>query len=130
MSKTYRLEEVKKQNDGRSCWIVIHDKVYDVTKFLEEHPGGEEVLLELAGQDGTEQFEDVGHSEDARSLLVDYYIGDVHPDDVSAAPAAKAKTVNVNRDEDGSSSSNWIMVVSLMVIGVAVGCVFYLQTRN
>ena len=31
------------------------------------------------GQDGTEQFEDVGHSTDARSLLDDYYIGDVHP---------------------------------------------------
>ena len=34
--KTYRLEEVSKHNDGRSTWLVIHNKVYDVTKFLEE----------------------------------------------------------------------------------------------
>ena len=36
MSKTYRLEEVAKHNDGRSTWLVIHNKVYDVTAFLEE----------------------------------------------------------------------------------------------
>lgn len=34
--KIYTLEEIKSHNDGRSCWLVIHDKVYDVTKFLEE----------------------------------------------------------------------------------------------
>ena len=34
--KIYSLEEIKKHNDGRTCWIVLHDKVYDVTKFLEE----------------------------------------------------------------------------------------------
>ena len=78
---TYRLSEVKEHNDGKSCWMVIHDKVYDITRFLDEHPGGEEVLLEIAGNDGTEPFEEVGHSEDARELLVDYYIGELHADD-------------------------------------------------
>ena len=34
--KTYTLDEVSQNNDGKSCWIVVHDKVYDVTKFLEE----------------------------------------------------------------------------------------------
>ncbi len=29
-------EELKKHKDGKSCWVAIHDKVYDVTKFLEE----------------------------------------------------------------------------------------------
>ena len=32
----YNLEEIKEHNDGRASWIVLHDKVYDVTKFLEE----------------------------------------------------------------------------------------------
>lgn len=35
-TKVYSLEEIKKHNDGRACWIVIHDKVYDATRFLEE----------------------------------------------------------------------------------------------
>ena len=34
--KVFTLEEINKHNDGRSCWVIIHDKVYDVTAFLEE----------------------------------------------------------------------------------------------
>lgn len=131
MSKVYRLEEIEKHNDGRSCWLVIHNKVYDVTSFLEEHPGGEEVLLELAGSDGTEQFEDVGHSDDARSLLKDYYIGDLHEDDVSASTAKPKSTVTVSReDSKDSGSSSFLLVVSLMVIGVAVGVMIYFQNKS
>ncbi|NXP80840.1 CYB5B protein, partial [Ramphastos sulfuratus] len=73
------LEEVGKRNSSREAWLVIHGRVYDVTRFLEEHPGGEEVLLEQAGRDATESFEDVGHSTDAREMLKQYYIGEVHP---------------------------------------------------
>ncbi|KAJ0056261.1 hypothetical protein NL108_004552, partial [Boleophthalmus pectinirostris] len=43
------------------------------------HPGGEEVLLEQAGADATESFEDVGHSTDAREMLEQYYVGELHP---------------------------------------------------
>lgn len=35
-SKVFRMEEVKQHKDVKSAWIVIHNKVYDVTKFLEE----------------------------------------------------------------------------------------------
>uniref|UniRef100_A0A8C6R7K1 Cytochrome b5 type B n=1 Tax=Nannospalax galili TaxID=1026970 RepID=A0A8C6R7K1_NANGA len=76
----YRLEEVAKRNSAEETWMVIHGRVYDITRFLSEHPGGEEVLLEQAGADATESFEDVGHSPDAREMLKQYYIGDVHPD--------------------------------------------------
>lgn len=34
--KYYRLAEIEKQNSFKSTWIIIHNKVYDVTKFLEE----------------------------------------------------------------------------------------------
>ena len=42
-----------------------------------KHPGGEEILIESAGKDATEAFEDVGHSTDAREMMDEYYIGDV-----------------------------------------------------
>ncbi|NXQ57095.1 CYB5B protein, partial [Anthoscopus minutus] len=86
------LEEVAKRNARRETWLVIHGRVYDVTRFLEEHPGGEEVLLEQAGRDATESFEDVGHSTDAREMLKQYYIGDVHP--VSASYNRQTKTAS------------------------------------
>src|SRR6218665_3670505 len=76
-TKTFTLEEVAKHNEKKSVWIVIHDAVYDVTPFLDEHPGGEEVLIEQAGKDSTEAFEDVGHSTDARDMMTKYKIGEL-----------------------------------------------------
>uniref|UniRef100_A0A3B3RMI3 Cytochrome b5 n=1 Tax=Paramormyrops kingsleyae TaxID=1676925 RepID=A0A3B3RMI3_9TELE len=79
--KYYRLSEVEERNSSKSTWIIINYKVYDVTKFLEEHPGGEEVLREQAGGDATESFEDVGHSSDAREMATSFVIGELHPED-------------------------------------------------
>uniref|UniRef100_A0AAZ3R9H9 Cytochrome b5 heme-binding domain-containing protein n=1 Tax=Oncorhynchus tshawytscha TaxID=74940 RepID=A0AAZ3R9H9_ONCTS len=79
--KYYTLEEIKAHNMSKDVWLIIHDKVYNITSFLAEHPGGEEVLVEQAGADATESFEDVGHSTDARELLIQYYIGELHMDD-------------------------------------------------
>uniref|UniRef100_A0A8C5M473 Cytochrome b5 n=1 Tax=Leptobrachium leishanense TaxID=445787 RepID=A0A8C5M473_9ANUR len=75
----YTLDEIQKHNNSKSTWIIIHNKVYDVSKFLEEHPGGEEVLREQAGGDATETFEDIGHSTDARNMSKDFIIGELHP---------------------------------------------------
>ncbi|TEA30850.1 hypothetical protein DBR06_SOUSAS15510016 [Sousa chinensis] len=77
--KYYTLEEIQKHNHSKSTWLILHYKVYDLTKFLEEHPGGEEVLREQAGGDATENFEDVGHSTDARELSKTFIIGELHP---------------------------------------------------
>ncbi|XDC61827.1 hypothetical protein R6Z07M_013009 [Ovis aries] len=85
----YRLEEVAKRNSSKDIWLVIHGRVYDVSRFLDEHPGGEEVLMEQAGGDATESFEDVGHSSDAREMLKQYYIGDVHPNDLKPGGGSK-----------------------------------------
>ncbi|XP_042776693.1 cytochrome b5 type B isoform X1 [Panthera uncia] len=85
----YRLEEVAKHNSMKEIWLVIHGRVYDITRFLNEHPGGEEVLMEQAGADASESFEDVGHSSDAREMLKQYYIGDVHPNDLKPESGSK-----------------------------------------
>ena len=49
-------------------------KVYDVTPFMDDHPGGGEIMLSGAGKDATQDFEDVGHSPHARKLLEKYYL--------------------------------------------------------
>uniref|UniRef100_A0A2A4K2U3 Cytochrome b5 n=1 Tax=Heliothis virescens TaxID=7102 RepID=A0A2A4K2U3_HELVI len=72
-------EEVKRHNTRKSVWIVIRNDVYDVTAYIDEHPGGEDPLLEAAGQDATIAFEDVGHSEDARTIMKKYKIGKLAP---------------------------------------------------
>ena len=71
------LEEVRKHNKVDDVWIVLHNKVYNVTKYLEDHPGGDAILMEVAGTDATEAFEETGHSDEARNELVKHYIGDL-----------------------------------------------------
>ena len=46
-----------------------------VLQFLEEHPGGAEIMIEASGRDATEDFEDIGHSEEATNMLPKYKIG-------------------------------------------------------
>ena len=51
------------------------DTVYDVTKYIEDHPGGIDALVEVAGKDATNAYEDVGHSEDSREILEHFVVG-------------------------------------------------------
>ncbi|ESO95612.1 hypothetical protein LOTGIDRAFT_144558 [Lottia gigantea] len=114
--KTYRLEEISKHKTAKSTWLVIHDEVYDVTKFLEEHPGGEEVLLEQAGGEATESFEDVGHSTDARELMKEYLIGKVH--EVSKCSCHITNTGIITPDTSTRYVSSW--TGWLLPLGIAI----------
>lgn len=78
--------------------MVIHDRVYDVTKFASQHPGGVEVLFECGGIDATEAFEDVGHSEGVLNMLVPYYVGSLAPED------RKCKTKSHEASSEGHKS--------------------------
>ncbi|KAF9888189.1 hypothetical protein FE257_009184 [Aspergillus nanangensis] len=55
--------EVAKHGTRQSCWVAIHGSVYDVTEFLESHPGGPHVILGRAGKDATEAFDSVHDRE-------------------------------------------------------------------
>merc|ERR1711934_1212990 len=110
---TYRLAEVKTHNTKGSAWLVVHNKVYDVTNFMQEHPGGEEVLLDVLGTDSTESFEDVGHSNDARDLLANYLLGELHPDDCSSDNPKSGNYVwqATDKKENKEKESNTTMVL-------------------
>ncbi|GAN09749.1 cytochrome b5-like [Mucor ambiguus] len=77
MSAIYSLSEVEKHNVKGDLWLVVEGKVYNVTTFAADHPGGERAIYEEAGKDATEAFNDIGHSEAAHEWLNDYYIGDL-----------------------------------------------------
>ncbi|KAI9136715.1 cytochrome b5-like heme/steroid binding domain-containing protein [Paraphysoderma sedebokerense] len=105
MPKTFETAEVAKHKSPKDIWLVVHGKVYDISKFLDEHPGGEEVLLEHAGGDATEGFEDVGHSEDARELLKQYYVGDLKGGDAKEPPKVKPMSPPKSEKKESSSTS-------------------------
>ncbi|MCL4125827.1 UNVERIFIED_CONTAM: hypothetical protein GTU68_064697, partial [Idotea baltica] len=46
-------EAVKKHSSEEDCWIIINNNIYNVTNFLENHPGGVDAIMEWAGKDAT-----------------------------------------------------------------------------
>ncbi|KAL7628913.1 Cytochrome b2, mitochondrial precursor [Parahypoxylon ruwenzoriense] len=62
--------EVSKHDSKDSCWVVIHGKVYDVTEFLPEHPGGMRIILKYAGKDATAEFDPI-HPPDTLDKYLD-----------------------------------------------------------
>ncbi|CAI9096438.1 OLC1v1032591C1 [Oldenlandia corymbosa var. corymbosa] len=75
LSEIYTMEEAALHNTKEDCWVVIDGKVYDVSAYLDEHPGGDDVLLTATGKDATDEFEDAGHSKSARELMEKFCIG-------------------------------------------------------
>lgn len=79
--KRYTPEEVEAHSswdsNNKSVWVVYKGSVYDVTNFVSEHPGGEEVILDNAGKDMTDEFDNIGHSSKAQELLSSYKIGEL-----------------------------------------------------
>jgi cytochrome b involved in lipid metabolism len=74
--------EVAKHSTSSNCWCIISDKVYDLTSYINSHPGGVSAITSYCGQDATVAFATKGgkgsHSSFASSLLNSYYIGDLN----------------------------------------------------
>ncbi len=75
------LSEINRHNLAADCWMIISNKVYDLTNYLKAHPGGPSAISPYCGKDGTSAFatKDIGrpHSPSANSLLVSFYLGDI-----------------------------------------------------
>ncbi|TFK78350.1 cytochrome b5, partial [Polyporus arcularius HHB13444] len=76
-------KEVAQHNSRESCWIIVHGKVYDVTEFLDDHPGGSKIILKYAGKDATAEYDPI-HPPDAikTHLPPEKHLGDVDPQTV------------------------------------------------
>jgi cytochrome b involved in lipid metabolism len=70
------LEEVKKHDSGTSCWSIVYDNVFDLTKWITKHPGGAAVICAICGKDGTSSFEGqhTGQAKPANQLS-NYFLG-------------------------------------------------------
>ena len=116
----YTQEEIALHNTEKDCWMILgekgNEKVYDVTTFLDDHPGGPEILLDLAGQNGNEEFEDIGHSKDAREMLKQYEIGQVNMKVKKEVTTAKEV---VHTSPLVTTSSTWRLMFPIVVLMVA-----------
>ncbi|CAG9531526.1 unnamed protein product [Cercopithifilaria johnstoni] len=116
--------QVTEHNTGSSSWICIENKVYDLTTFLDEHPGGSEVLLRVAGSDATEAYEDVGHSTDARLLKEQYLVAEIVDEEKVTYSNDKEKWFEKETDKAGnksdSAATDPVVIIALLAVIFAI----------
>jgi len=71
----YTLDEVAEHYTQDDCWVILYDRVYDLTRFLRLHPGGADIVLENGGRDASSAFHGVGHSPAAAEMMRKYQVG-------------------------------------------------------
>jgi cytochrome b involved in lipid metabolism len=74
--KTITLAEIQQHASGASCWAAVNGKVYDLTKWINNHPGGSNRILGMCGKDATSAFQaQHGAADPAVGILGNYLIG-------------------------------------------------------
>ena len=116
--------------------MIIHGKLYDVHAFMEDHPGGPEILAQHAGKDATQDFEETFHSASAREQLKDYCIGGVAgydgPDDAALGGKKGGKSGGSGASSGSSKAAGGVVAGGLnpIIIGgvlvLALGIIYAL----
>jgi len=94
VNRSITMAEVGRHDKEGDAWVTVNDKVYDISQWVANHPGGSIPLLQYAGRDITDAFRAYhGPAGKAAKTLRSYYVGDLEP----------AEDGNAS---DGSSSSS------------------------
>ncbi|KAH9813424.1 cytochrome b5 [Melampsora americana] len=115
--KDFTAEELSSLSKPSNLHLLIHGKVYAIAKFIDEHPGGDEVLFGESGKDATEAFEDVGHSEEARRLMDQYLVGTCKEHATKGPPTAKKSAQSVTNQihqDQSSGGMGYLLPLALL----------------
>lgn len=126
-ARVITLDECQKHTTEDNCWLVIHGKVYDVSEFLDEHPGGFDIVLSSTGRDATEDFEEIGHSNAAKEMLEKYYIGEYEG---GAAATSKVTKVALQRTKQQSSAGASLLKALLPILVIVAAVLFTLYGKQ
>jgi len=124
-TKTFTVEDLKQHTTETDCYLALNGKVYDITEFLDEHPGGYDIILNATGRDATEDFEEIGHSNAARDMLPQWEIG-VFQDAAPSTSKAKASATTNSTGVTASSGATTVKaLLPLLVVLLAVLFFYY-----
>jgi L-lactate dehydrogenase (cytochrome) len=105
------MTTVQKHNSQESCWVVLYGRVYNLTSFLHQHPGGANIILAYAGHDATEYFEPFHPADILATSANQYVVGDVEPTSLAAyhkqlrSAESKAKATSQHEKKSDSAHS-------------------------
>ncbi|KAF8040399.1 hypothetical protein BT93_B2588 [Corymbia citriodora subsp. variegata] len=119
ITKMFSMQEASQHSSREDCWIVIDGKVYDVSSYLDDHPGGDDVILETTGKDATDGFEDAGHSEEVRELLQTFCIGELDPSS-AAVPELEIYSKGTDHSQKLMALTKQYWAVPVAVVGISV----------
>ncbi|XP_051171810.1 cytochrome b5-like [Leptopilina boulardi] len=123
--KQFTRAEIENSDVKQNTFIIIHDKVYDVHQFLNEHPGGEEILLDHRNKDASEDFDDVGHSTDAFELMNKYRVGELIESDRKNVQPKAGWVAGYNSKEpekyvSGPGAPFYLFIIGVIGILIAI----------
>uniref|UniRef100_A0A1J3GRL2 Cytochrome B5 isoform C n=1 Tax=Noccaea caerulescens TaxID=107243 RepID=A0A1J3GRL2_NOCCA len=133
MAELISFHDVAKHKCKNDCWILIHGKVYDISTFMDEHPGGDNVLLAVTGKDASIDYDDVKHSNEAKETMKKYCIGDIDQSTVPVTakyipPWEKESTAETTKEESGNKMI--VYLIPLLILGVAFVLRFYNNNKQ
>ena len=104
-TSAYTVAGIAGHNTTSDCWIIISSKIYNVTSYLVQHPGGVDAIAPYCGKEATQAFQSKGgrggdHSSSAYRLLEQFSIGD------SASSSANSSNVNQTADSQSQNTSS------------------------
>ncbi|XP_061479234.1 cytochrome b5 reductase 4 isoform X2 [Rhineura floridana] len=102
-------EELSKHNKKDDCWICIRGLVYNITPYMEYHPGGEDELMKAAGADGTDLFDQVHRWVNYESMLKECMVGRMALKPFAALKETCPTVSEENRILNGLSSKNKVL---------------------
>merc|ERR1712031_130909 len=124
-AKLITAEEYAKHSKPEDLWLLIDGKVYDVTKYQDEHPGSDSILHDVACIDASQEFADVGHSSDAITTRNGLEIGEFDMSTIDEIGGAK--TADSVSSEGGSSA---MMAIPVLIVVVILAIVFKVIPLN
>ena len=117
--KIISKEELEQNNSEKNLWLLINNKIYDLTKYQYKHPGSDVILQDVAGKDATQDFNDVGHSNNAIELMEKFEIGEI---DENTKMLLKEKQKNINKNTNIFTIKS---IFILFVIGFICNIFFF-----
>ena len=73
----YTMDEISKHTFEEDCWVIVEGHVYDVTPFVNDHPGGWLPMFNVSGKDATDAFMNYHSANVSKNMLPRYLIGRV-----------------------------------------------------
>lgn len=98
--------EIKKHNSESDCWSIVNGKVYNLTSYVQKHPGGNAVIANICGKDGTNSFSNQHNTESKpKSVLSGFLLGSLGASITKEASTQVIAPSSSNGNEESEEES-------------------------